>query len=233
MKIDEYFDKVYVLNLNRRKDRLKTSTKKLEYCEIEFERFAAVDGSVLQNVWETFNSKNHTLGNPNYLACAISHLSIYRDALDNGYSKILIVEDDVNIRKNANDEFSNIINSLPDWELLYLGFIPLTDDCAQWTYNEFNIVSNNVAQSKNFWGLYGYGISSELMQEVLERYNRDFSIELDRFFVKEIQPRGKSYGIIPQIFAADDGYSDNSSMIETGMMVRSIDSRFGKLTEYL
>ena len=233
MKIDEYFDKVYVLNLNRRKDRLKTSTKKLEYCEIEFERFAAVDGSVLQNVWETFSSKKHTLANPNYLACAISHLSIYRDALDNGYSKILIVEDDVSIRKNANEEFNNIIDSLPDWELLYLGFIPLTDDRTQWTYKEFDVVSKNIAQSKNFWGLYGYGISSELMQEVLERYNRDFSMELDRFFVKEIQPRGKSYGIIPQIFAAEDGYSDNSLVIETGMMQRSIDGRFGKLADYL
>ena len=233
MKIDEYFDKVYVLNLNRRKDRLKTSTKKLEYCEIEFERFAAIDGSVLQNVWETFNSKEHTLTNPNYLACAISHLSIYRDALDNGYSKILIVEDDVSIRKNANEEFSNIIDSLPEWELLYLGFIPLTDNRMQWTYREFNVVSKNVAQSKNFWGLYGYGISSELMKEVLERYNNDFSMELDRFFVKEIQPRGKSYGIIPQIFAAEDGYSDNSHIIEQGMMERSIDSRYGKLTDYL
>jgi GR25 family glycosyltransferase involved in LPS biosynthesis len=233
MKINEYFDKVYVLNLNRRKDRLETSTKKLEHCKIEFERFAAVDGSVFQNVWETFNSKNHTLANPNYLACAISHLSIYQDALDNGYSKILIIEDDVSIRKNANDEFSNLVNNLPEWELLYFGFIPLSDDRVHWTYREFDIVADNLAQSKNFWGLYGYGISSELMKEVVERYNKDFSMELDRFFVKEIQPRGKSYGIIPQIFAAEDGYSDNSLVIEHGMMERSIDGRFGKLTDYI
>lgn len=233
MKIDEYFDKVYVLNLNRRKDRLKTSTKKLEYCEIEFERFPAIDGSVLRNVWETFNNKPNHFINPNYLACAISHLSIYKDALDNGYSKILIIEDDVSIRKNSNIEFSNIVNRLPDWELLYFGFIPLSDDCSQWTYNEFNVPFKNIAQSKNFWGLYGYGITSELMQEVLERYNLDFSMELDRFFVKEIQPRGKSYGIIPQIFAAEDGFSDNSLVTELGMMERSIDSRYGKLTDYL
>lgn len=233
MKIDEYFDKVYLLNLNRRKDRLKTSTKKLEYCEIEFERFAAIDGQVLQNVWETFNSKPHNLQNPNYLACAISHLSIYKDALDNGYSKILIIEDDCSIRKNANAEFSAIVDTLPEWELLYFGFIPLTDDCRQWTYNEFNIPIRNIAQSKNFWGLYGYGITSELMREVVERYNVDFSMELDRFFVKEIQPRGKSYGIIPQIFAAEDGYSDNSLVVERGMMERSVDRRFGSLTDYL
>lgn len=233
MEINNYFDKVYLLNLNRRKDRLKESTKKLEYCEIEFERFAAVDGSVFQNVWETFNSKEHYFTNPNYLACALSHLSIYKDALDNGYSKILIIEDDNSIRKNANAEFGNIINELPEWELLYFGFIPLTDDCSQWTYNDLDNLSKNVVLSKNFWGLYGYGISSGLMKEVLERYSNDFSMELDRFFVNEIQPRGKSYGITPQIFAAEDGFSDNSLMIERGMMERSIDRRFANLTDYL
>ena len=233
MEINNYFDKVYILNLNRRKDRLKESTKKLEYCEIEFERFAAVDGSIFQNVWESFNSKEHHFANPNYLACALSHLSIYKDALDNGYSKILIIEDDNSIRKNANVEFGNIISELPEWELLYFGFIPLTDDCHQWTYNDLNHLSKNVVLSKNFWGLYGYGISSELMREVLERYNSDFSMELDRFFVNEIQPRGKSYGITPQIFAAEDGFSDNSLMIERGMMERSIDRRFANLTDYL
>ena len=149
MEINNYFDKVYLLNLNRRKDRLKESTKKLEYCEIEFERFAAVDGSVFQNVWETFNSKEHYFTNPNYLACALSHLSIYKDALDNGYSKILIIEDDNSIRKNANAEFGNIINELPEWELLYFGFIPLTDDCSQWTYNDLDNLSKNVDKNLN------------------------------------------------------------------------------------
>jgi len=71
------------------------------------------------------------------------------------------------------------------------------------------------------------------MKEMIEIYNKDFPMEIDRFFVNYIQPRGKTYGMTPQIFAADDGYSDNSNIVETGMLQRSIDARFGSITDYV
>jgi GR25 family glycosyltransferase involved in LPS biosynthesis len=233
MKIDQYFDNIYLLNLQKRPERLRIASKKMQFCEIEFERFGATDGSVMKRVWESYNRENQHFLNPSYLGCAISHLSIYRDAIEKGYERILIVEDDNCIRKNANEAFSLAIPHVPDWELLYLGFIPLTDDCSRWDYNVFNVVAPNVAQANNFWGLYGYGINSTLMQEILDKYDSDFPMELDRYFVSHIQPRGRSFGITPQIFAADDGLSDNSGRVETGMMQRSVDSRFAKLTDYV
>ena len=71
------------------------------------------------------------------------------------------------------------------------------------------------------------------MVETLERYDKDFPMELDRYFVTEIQPRKKSYGISPQMFCAEDGISDNSGRMETTMMERSVDIRFANLTEYI
>lgn len=234
MNISDYFDKVYLLNLHKRTDRLLKSTDKMQQANISFERFGATDGSVMNQIWQSFSKDNKYFSNPNYLGCAISHLSIYQDALDKGYSKILIVEDDICIHKDANNLFSSVIKTVPDWELLYLGFIPLSDDMNWWNYKIFDIIKPGVAQAKNFWGLYGYGISKELMQETLQIYNQEFPMELDRYFVNYIQTKGKSYGIIPQIFAAADGdYSDNSGIIETGMMQRSVDARFAKISDYI
>ena len=105
MSINSYFDNVYLLNLNKRKERLKLSTKRMNFCDIQFETFGATDGSVMRRVWESYNKENSHFINPNYLACAISHLSIYRDALERGFNKILIVEDDNRILRNANDFF--------------------------------------------------------------------------------------------------------------------------------
>jgi hypothetical protein len=118
---------------------------------------------------------------------------------------------------------------------LYLGFIPLTDDQSLWNYNVFsnNFIGKNTFVAKNLWGLYGYGISQNLMKEVLEVYDRDFPMELDRFFVSHIQPRGTSFAITPQIFAADDGISDNSGNFETNMLERSVDARFARLIDYV
>ena len=71
------------------------------------------------------------------------------------------------------------------------------------------------------------------MNEMIGIYDKDFPMEIDRYFVNHIQPRGNTYAITPQLFAADDGQSDNSGIIETGMLERSIDSRFAKLIDYV
>lgn len=232
-RIDEYFDEVYLLNLEKRPERMDLAAKRMQFCDIEFRRFAATDGSVMKRVWETYFKENRHFLNPNYMGCAISHLSIYKDALEKGFGKILVVEDDNRILYDANRLFSSTIDQVPEWELLYLGFIPLTDDASKWDYNVFEIVDNHIARARNFWGLFAYGITSSLMNETLAIYEKDFPMELDRYFVTHVQPRRKSYGIIPQVFAADDGLSDNSKKMEQGMLERSIDSRFAKVTDYI
>jgi len=234
MKIDQYFEKVYVLNLHKRRERMNLTKQRLETVDVQYEQFGATDGSVMQRVWEVFSNQNSFFQNSSYLGCAISHLSIYQDAIERGFNRILILEDDNRVRQDANSHFDRIITQVPSWNhLLYLGFIPLNDDCSRWDYGIFNFTSPHVAIAKNFWGLYAYGITSDLMREVLEVYKRDFPMELDRFFVSVVQPRNESFGITPQIFAADDGHSDNSHRVETGMLQRSIDSRFANLTDYI
>jgi GR25 family glycosyltransferase involved in LPS biosynthesis len=235
--LGEYFDKIYVLNLKRRDDRLVTIKKRLISTKISnYEIFQAVDGNVIQKIWKSFFEKNYFFSNSNYLACAISHLSIYNDALAKSYKSILIIEDDVKILVNANKYFAKLQSEIPsEWDLLYLGFIPLSDDCTRWDYNVFSdrFISSQVFLAKNLWGLYGYGIGEDLMKETLKIYDEEFPMELDRFFVTRIQKKMKCYALTPQIFAAEDGYSDNSRTVETGMMERSVDSRYAKHTDYI
>lgn len=237
--LNEFFDQVYLLNLKRREDRLQLSKKRLEFVDLHYDTFQAVDGSVLEKMWKEM--KNPYFKNPSYLGCAVSHLSIYKHAVEKGYSRILILEDDCRINTNLH----NIFDTLKGygfieggWDLLYLGFIPLSDDQSMWDYNvlEQPIITRekvSLVKAKNFWGLYSYGISNRMMKEVLEVYEKDFPMELDRYFVEKIQPRKNSYGVTPQLFAADDGYSDNSKKVENNMLLRSIDTRFANLTDYI
>jgi len=48
MKLHNYFDKIYLLNLHKRSSRLKTISKKMHMCDIQFEVFGATDGSVIE-----------------------------------------------------------------------------------------------------------------------------------------------------------------------------------------
>lgn len=230
----DFFDNIYVLNLHHQKERMNISKKRLSFMNInKYERFGATNGKILTHVWNKL--ENSHFKNPNYLGCAISHLSIYQDALENKYKRILIIEDDNRINIKLHQIWETLDTKiLYDSELLYLGFIPLTDDCSMWNYSLVSqCLSEHIYKAHNFWGLFAYSPSSELMQEVIDTYQQSFPMELDRYFVNHIQPRGNSIGISPQLFAADDGPSDNSGRYELNMLERSTDARFSKLTDYI
>ena len=118
--------------------------------------------------------------------------------------------------------------------LFYLGFIPLSDDQSMWTYNIVNeFYYERIFKPKNLWGLYAYGLTNDLMKEIIEMYDKEFPMEIDRFLVNYIQPRGRSIGITPQLFCCQDIYSDNMNDFQIGMVQRSVDSRFAKLEDYV
>jgi len=234
MKINQYFDKIYLLNLQKRSDRLQPSKTRLDSLDIQYETFFGCDGSVINHLFNKLENGYFT--NPNYLGCAISHLSIYQDAIHHGYDKILILEDDNLIHSEIHNIFNTI--EIPEWnDLFYLGYIPLTDDCTMWDYRfgiqGHNMLNDHIFRCTNLWGLFSYGIKRNLMVEMIETYNTSFPMEIDRFFVNTIQPRNGSIAIAPQLFCCDDNiYSDNlgyAPMLST----KSIDSRFANKNNYI
>ena len=235
MNINNYFDKIYLLNLHKRRDRLNKSTQKLDLLNLHYDVFNGTDGSVITKLWEKLENPNFS--NTNYLGCAISHLSIYQDALHNEYEKILIIEDDNLINKDIHNIFDTL--DIPQWsDLFYLGYIPLSDDCSMWTYQYgiqgHNMIAEKMFRPTNLWGLFAYGIGRDLMEEVVDLYNREFPMELDRYFVNEIQKRGNSIAISPQLFCCDDNvHSDNLGFTPTNMILKSIDGRFANPEDYI
>lgn len=228
MLLNNYFDKIYVLNLHRRKDRLEQIKTKLLRFDIDYEVFGATDGSVIEKIWKSFDNSYFTT--PNYLACAISHLAIYNDAQSRGFDKILILEDDVVINKNIN----KLCLNMPEWsDVLYLGWIPLSDDQTMWTYQmATQFTSPNSVIAKNFWGMFAYGTTRKLREEILKDYKEVFPMELDRYFVKYLQPAGRCIAFTPQLFACQDVWSDNMGNMQFGMLQRSVDQRFALLEDY-
>ena len=116
MRLFDRFDKVYLVNLDRRPDRLESfKTQVNKYDLGEFTRISAVDGSKL-NVSEYSNTlKSGELG------LVLTNLEIIKDAKKNKYKSILILEDDCFFT----DEILNIeeyFKMLPlDWDMMYMG----------------------------------------------------------------------------------------------------------------
>ena len=109
MKVNDYFDKVVVINLDRRPDRMEKLGPQLDELGIEYDRFAAHDAA--------------ELGIKPYVAGTWSHTTVwsrYRQIF--GDIKILVLEDDALFCENFNEKFTEVMQTLPDnWDIFYLG----------------------------------------------------------------------------------------------------------------
>lgn len=95
----------FVVNLERRKDRLESITKEMNYIGWDYEYFSAVDTN-------------------SHVGCTKSHLEIIKIAKDRNYEKVLIVEDDCTfmpyakslveqIEKNSDGFSFSVVNLAP------------------------------------------------------------------------------------------------------------------------
>lgn len=105
MRINDYFDKVVVINLDKRTDRLEKISKQLDELGIVFERFSAIDGT----------GKNPMLANRD------SHVEVWKQNLG---KKVLILEDDAYFVEGFQERFDEVIQTLPEnWDVFYLGVL--------------------------------------------------------------------------------------------------------------
>jgi GR25 family glycosyltransferase involved in LPS biosynthesis len=103
MRINEYFDKVVVINLDKRTDRLEKISKQLDELGITFERFSAIDGT----------------GKNPMLAGKDSHVEVWKQNLG---KRVLILEDDAYFVEGFQERFDEVIQTLPEeWDVFYLG----------------------------------------------------------------------------------------------------------------
>lgn len=155
--LEQIFQKIYVINLDRRPDRLERFYFQLpvDWPFPTPERFAAVDGK-LEIVPEGWNSGAGAWG------CYRSHLAVLADCLDNKVESVLILEDDALCQPNFRKKFEAFWNELPDdAQMIYLGgqHIHLDKGLPQ-------KISEHVYRPFNVNRMHCYGIFG---QEMLEK----------------------------------------------------------------
>lgn len=109
--INQYFDHIYYINLDKRKDRQQSISHQLQTHNISAERVSGVD---------TVDHHRHMI-NKGQLGCLLSHKYIIERAIAASQQKILILEDDTIFKSNFDFLFSRFVDNLPyDWDMLYL-----------------------------------------------------------------------------------------------------------------
>jgi hypothetical protein len=195
--ISSYFDNIYCINLDRRKDRWDRVKKEFDRFDLNVERFSAIDGGSFDSV----NISKSNLGkieNNAALSCLLSHYYVIKDAKLKGYSRILIFEDDVFLSHDFEENIKNISNI--DWMMMYLG-------ASQFDWNEIEVL-DGFYKCKNTLGTFAYCLDSSLYDKVLAEFEKK-SKSVDNIF-SHIQSKYSDYcyTIYPNIVISDVSESD-------------------------
>lgn len=127
----DHFDQAFCINLDKREDKWKACQKEFKKIGIKVERVSGIDG---------FLEPQASI-RPGEVGCLKSHLKVFKMAKERGLKSFLMLEDDVKFIENFNEKFNEIEPELKNYEMLYLGYnpisggkTPVTDHTSRITY---------------------------------------------------------------------------------------------------
>jgi len=173
----EIIDNVYCINLEDNKDRFLLVDSMAKKSDLSLTRFEAKDTRGVKFLQHkslihpiAYNKLYKTIINktrkkdedltPGAVGCYLSHMSLYKEALNKGEKTILVFEDDTQIPVNFKSLFLEKIKNLPeDWDMFLLGW---------WSTSKKNKkISKDVVHVKGFILMHAYIINNIGMQKML------------------------------------------------------------------
>jgi GR25 family glycosyltransferase involved in LPS biosynthesis len=121
--LDNYFDKIFYINLV--KDTIRNENMIRQFAQYSIKNYERIDAINLDTVPNIIYYRNFIKTQPKYihgqLSCRASHIKCVNIAVQRGYKKIMILEDDVVFLENPNNLLRQNSNILNDWDMLYFG----------------------------------------------------------------------------------------------------------------
>lgn len=197
-KFDERINGFY-LNLDRRKDRKIKMESEILKTSHNIKRYKAIDGKKLSNLKKFKGTiPNSELGQ---YAIFLSHYNMIKYAKDNGWNKIIILEDDVTLCDDFDSRLDLFLDKIPNnWKIAYLGFNE-TKDTQLIKINEY------VYRVIDTYGTFGMIINSSAYDMILKILEEKNTV-IDWIIKEFIQPKYECYTFLPSFLYVNDDYSD-------------------------
>ncbi|RWS13354.1 glycosyltransferase 25 family member-like protein [Dinothrombium tinctorium] len=181
-------DNIYMINLLRRSDRLKSMLMSFDIMGIEAQVWNATDGkeitddylkqlnvNILPGYLDPFHKRPMTFGE---IGCFLSHYFIWEDIVKRNLSKAIIFEDDVLFEHKFKERMKKTVSALEfheDVDFLYIGRKRQGD-----AKDEYLVAKGFVKPTYSYWTL-GYLITQRGAQKLLDARPLEKLLPVDEF----------------------------------------------------
>lgn len=176
-------DEIYLINLDKREDRLLQVVEEFEKYEIPFKRISAVEmNSGAEGLKETM-------------------VMIFTQALGKGYENVLVLEDDckfVESKDVVDMTMASVLGNLPvNYVMIFLG--------CQITGKVSSFYHANLIKAQKMFSTHAVLYSKRGMKEALAQ---GIYGPIDNFYVEKLESLNESYATYPLLATQRPGYSD-------------------------
>lgn len=195
MKLKKYFDQIYLINLDRRKDRWEETIVELKKWDIfdEVNRVSAVDGNLVEN-------KNKIINNGE-LGLVETHLNLIRIAKSKNYKNILLIEDDIEFTEEINN-LDSYFESLPkNWDMLWFG-----GNHNRHMGLNINLINDKIIKCENTYSTHCIAINHsvyDLLINLLSKRQKPVDV-----YYSDVQKTYDCYSFNPSIAIQRPSFSD-------------------------
>ncbi|TNN46612.1 Procollagen galactosyltransferase 2 [Liparis tanakae] len=226
--------RVYLINLKRRLDRRTRMLKTMSSLGIHTTLMDAVDGKALNTSQlqalgiemlpgykDPYSGRVLTRGE---IGCFLSHHSVWKQVLERGLQRVLLLEDDVRFEPRFKRRLQAIVDDIDktqlDWDLIYVGRKRMQ---VQQPEQSVDGVNNLVKADYSYWTL-GYALSQQGARKLLAADPFTRMLPVDEFlpvmfdkhpntqFMSHFEPRDlKAFSVEPLLiypthYTGEPGY---------------------------
>ena len=200
--INDYFDIIYCINLDKRFDKWKQ-------CEVEFAKnnltVTRIPGIITNHFCKI---------SPPEMGCSLSHAMCLQKMIEGGFKRALILEDDVQFIQNGvhgvQKYFDNALGDIPkEWNQLYLSGNHVAQPQS---------INSFISRVRGTLTTTSYGISLEHAKKMLPIIRQgDYQVDV---CYKNEQQEG-CYAFTPGITSQRPGFSDiQGKHVNYSMLIR-------------
>uniref|UniRef100_A0A8C6SBZ4 Collagen beta(1-O)galactosyltransferase 2 n=1 Tax=Neogobius melanostomus TaxID=47308 RepID=A0A8C6SBZ4_9GOBI len=187
----EFLIFIFLINLKRRLDRRTRILKSMSAIGLHPTLVEAVDGKALNSSQlkalgiemmpgykDPYSGRVLTRGE---IGCFLSHHSIWKQVLDRGLQKVLVLEDDVRFEPRFRRRLQAVMDDIDitqlDWDLIYIGRKRMQ---VQQPEQSVEGINNLVVADYSYWTL-GYALSQQGARKLLSAQPFTRMLPVDEF----------------------------------------------------
>lgn len=196
MALWEIFDRVVLINLRRRPDRLASAREQMQRHGWPFrdvEVFEAVDG-LKTGIPPGWKSNHGAWG------CRMSHLRILEAALMDGVQSLLVLEDDFCVKSSFVADCERFFAELPEWDALWLG--------GQHMGGNGIPFRAGIVRAVNCQRTHAYAVKPPMMRALYALWAASSCDNHIDWIVGSVQRKHRVYAPAPFLFGQDRSKSD-------------------------